>query len=394
MSCEQLFDLVTGLYLDCWNDGEVADVLTREFGERVDSHVVSGIRAEAAVAADHQPEEVRRRWIYRYQTVTVNNLVKEYMFMEKKKRFIEAKRELADEIDALVGSTAPERLCIAVNDALGRNNIGMEHIRELQDYALRFRKLLVAVTLYADREGCTPERGLQSVAEKVEKLLQGKCDSDVNRAALMLAGVLGTDHIRYDPADVTFLVEYRKLSGDDGNYPLMIKLLRGADLPPRHTTALDQIIAGTAKHLSFEDLQDLIQYIRARPVMTSEILSHVHRYAERHRKDLETLKELGIRQTAQGSATQAEALAVRQLRALAEQHVSLLQAARFVGDVDARKAAKVNISPTDLQIILDRINGMTHEHQIRDFVEGIRTTRQFAFPVERYLAARFTLPVA
>lgn len=392
MKAGDLYDLVTGLYLDCWNDGEVAEILGREVGERVDSHVVTTLRTEAAIAAEDQPVETRRRWIYRYQTVTVNNLVKEYMFMEQKSRFLQAKRELADEIDALVGGTDPERLCIAVNDALGRNNIGIEHIRELQDYALRHRKMVVAIQLFAETNKLTPEAALLAAADRIEKLHTAKCESDPLKTARAMGSVIGTDHIRYEPEDVAFLLEYKKLSGDDTNYPMMIKLLRGADLPSRHSTALDQIVSGTARHLTFEDLQDLIQLIRSRPVMQSDMLMKVRGYADRHVKDLETLDQLGIRRGATESHKHAEAVAVRQLRDLTGRHLMLLNAPRFVGESDSKKAAKQNISPTDLQTIMERINGMTHEHQIREFLEAIRTSRGFAFPTDRYLTIRFTLP--
>lgn len=391
MSLFELYDHVTRMYLDCWNDADIANALSEQLSRPVDAHVVNGLRTEAAMAAEHQPIDIRRRWIYRYPNITVNNLVKEYMFMEGKAHFLTAKRELAEEIESLVAETPHKRLCIAVNDALGRNNIGIEHIRELQDYAGRIRALEQVVQEYERTRGTPPGQGLAALAKEVALICRERCKNDPAKTAKLLVGILGLGQTAYEARDVELLVEYDRFAGDDGNYSLMVKLLKGADIPPRLSSALDIVAAGTAKHLSIKSIESLIKTIQSRSIQSFEVLENVRHYAHRHIKDLATLRELGIPRPADADPEATEITTLRMLLKLVDQHLTLLDATRFLENSEVRKAAKRNISQVDLQTLLARFNSMEFEADIRKLAQDVQLNRQFEFPIERYLTTRFSL---
>jgi len=158
-----LYDRITAMYLDVGDDAEIAISLSDELGYRITPDVVTEVRQEAAMMAESQKPEIRRKWSYRYKNLTVNNVIKEYMFIEGKHNFLKAKREFAEEIETLVQKTPADKLWIAINDALGRNNISLEFVYELLAYGRTARKIEKLVRPYADGKLLTLEEGMMDV---------------------------------------------------------------------------------------------------------------------------------------------------------------------------------------------------------------------------------------
>jgi hypothetical protein len=387
-----IYDHVTRMYLDCWNDAEIAHALTEELGHPIEAHSIRTIRIEAAKAAEFQETDVRRRWIYRYSHLSVNNLVKEFMFMEGKLQFLTAKRELSEEIEALVANTPHHRLCIAVNDALGRNNIGIEHISDLLDYARRIRALEKDLALYSESKAMTAQDGLRAFAKEVTVLFNERCQKDPARTAQMLAGIRNNTQTPYLAADIELLVEYDHYSKHEGTHAFLSQQISAADKSPLLSSPLDLVTRGTAKHLSRDALESLIRMLRLHAVQNMEVLGQVRTYAQRHIKDIKTMRELGIHRLAGEASDESVVGILTLLLALVNQHLSLLDATLFFKEADIRKAAKLNITSSDIQTLLMRFNRMEHEGEIRKLADEIQRQRAFAFPVERYLATRFNSP--
>ncbi|MEI6808109.1 MAG: hypothetical protein WCN95_05255 [bacterium] len=389
-SRSQLYDAVCSMYLDCWSDSEIAASLSTEYNEHISEHDVTIIRTEAAVAAESQPVEVRRRWLYRYSKLTVNNLVKEYMFLEKQHDVAIAKRALADEIDVLARNIPPNRLCVAVNDVIGRSNIGIKLINDLKDYAEEARKIDVIVRPYANAQKLTLNHATDQVAHDLY-LQYPQCRNNPAKACNILANILGCPPHMTTTEDVAFLIEYDRLRGSNESSSTISLISHGADILNRPSSALEQAVAGAAYHFPYPSLVQIVESMRANPLMGRNDIRQVKEYAIRHRKDLDTLKQLGYQSSITKDAATQELTMLDRIVLLAEQHLSLLDHSTFLTGREIARAAKDKITANDLNTILTRLNAQSTADEIETLARQMLSGHRFEFPVKRYLAARFTL---
>jgi hypothetical protein len=390
LSRAKLYDAITSMYLDCRNDGEIAAALSEEHGRPISAQAIAGIRLEAAVAAEHQPSEIRRRWIYRYRKMTVNNLVKEFMFMEGMRNFAKGKRELANEIDLLVKNTPPDRICITVNDVLGRNNIGMDLINELQAYAVEDRKMNEAVRPYAEKHLMPQEQALAQVARMLALTHNAERAKDPEKSTALLSEILADSSQSFTQSDVSFLVEYDRLQAEAESASMMGLIARAGDLA-RPPSVLEQAIEGTAHHFAYPELVQIVDSMRSTPVMSRSDLAQVREYASRHRKDLATLKELGYVRSAPPGMAKMELEMLENVLTLTEQHLSLLDYRTFLTNHEISNALRHKITSNDLKTILDRLNASSTPEEIESLADRLLEGHNFEFPLVRYLARRFTL---
>lgn len=386
----QLYEIVCNMYLDCWSDSEIATSLSNEYSTLVSAHDITNIRTEAAIAAENQPVEVRRRWLYRYSKLTVNNLVKEYMFLERKRDIAIAKRELADEIDVLARNTLPYRLCVAVNDVLGRSNIDIKLINDLKAYAEEARKIDVLVRPYASAHKLTLNHATDHVAHELSTQYPQYRNSP-DKACANLARILECPQHMTTSDDVAFLIEYDRLRGSDEASSTISLIAHGADILNRPASALEQVVAGAAYHFSYPSLVQIIDSLRSHPLMARNDILQVREYAIRHGKDLDTLKQLGYQSSLSKEATKQELAILGSICLLAEQHLSLLENSTFLTSREIARAARDKITSGDLQTILDRLNAQTVAAEIETLAGKLLKGHNFEFPVKRYLAIRFAL---
>lgn len=174
-SCETVYDLVTSMYLETGNPTRVAHELSAARGVLISEQEVQALRKEAASAALHQTDvNVRRKWMWRHRKATVNNLVREYMFLVDTRDFQTAKAELGAEIESLLESVPGNRLLLAINDALGRSDIEWHVVLELVAHHQSGQKLAALAVEEAERRGAAPEVFLKEVAQALAVQERGK----------------------------------------------------------------------------------------------------------------------------------------------------------------------------------------------------------------------------
>lgn len=392
----QLYDRVTAMYLDFPDDREIARSLSADLRLELTEATISAIRVEAALAAERQPHAVKRRWIYRYRRLTVNNLVKEFMFMEDKHNFLKAKRELAEEIVALVRQTPPDKLCIAVNDALGRNNIGADLIHKLEAYGHCSRKMRDAAKSYAVLAGLDDESALLRIADKLAVLHATECNRDLGKTALALAKILKTRSNSIDGNDVTFFLEYHNLANEDQESArsFMSRIVSGSDVGIGLQSVLQQVLDGVSHHIPRTGIANLIEIVRSNLVMERSDLEQVRDYAVRHARDLETSRKLQHAARLPDNIEKSTIDELGTLERLVSNHLSLLSSGSFFSKAELTGASRRNISSGDLQAVLDRLNRLETEEEITQLATSLFAGRGFAFPTDRYLDRRFRLTQA
>lgn len=228
LSKAELYDRVTRLYLELFDEKKIAASLSKSFGVEISGRQVKAFRVEAAAAAERMDsEEQRRRWIYRYRNVTVNNLVKEYMSITGAHELLASKRELAEEIDELSREIPENRLLMAVNEALGRNNIDREFVKAMLSYCATARELEPLVVGYAKAQAMTSEEAYFDLATKVGGLGVG---GETARLGF-LARTLGCSAGHLAARHIAFLLEYRRtVRGPKQGATFIERLMHGADL--------------------------------------------------------------------------------------------------------------------------------------------------------------------
>ena len=392
-----LYDLVTRMYLDCGDDGEVAVALSGQYGSDVTSDHVHSFRREAAVWADRdESPDIRRKWIYRYQTLTVNNLVKEYMFMEGKLDFLSAKRELAEEIDSLTLNTPANRLWIAVNDALGRNNIGTDLIRALQAYLEAARRIEGYVRPYAQKHELSVNDAMLRVAaelrsftlkDRAGKKGSGKADH-VERELDLAEGTLTAE-------DEEFLREFKRFSTapTESKHNLMYRIMHGADVLRKPIAGpLEKIIRGKTQGIDADDIEEAFHGMRAHAVLDSEQLTTLRDCAIRHIEQHNLRKEINAATDVPADATIRAQEAWESLEDVANDHLDIRDLHRFYTLKEVAKAERLGITESDLQNVLDTLNSLGSfeltTHRL-ERAEDIWPHRRIEFPAERYCRKRF-----
>ena len=384
-----LFDRVTSMYLDTGDDAEIARTLSEELGTNVTPDTVAEVRKEAAMVAEKQPPEIRRKWIYRYKILTVNNIVKEYMFIEGKHNFVRAKREFAEEIEALVQKTPSDRLWIAINDALGRNNISIELVYELLAYGRTARKLEKLVQAYADSRLLTTEEGMRDVSMKVRRY----CDEENDSAKRIrfAAKLIEQNEKLLTMEDTAFLVEYGRFAMDsvtpEPNFTN--RILRGADVFVKPPSILEQLLLGdVSKHLSSAELPQVILALRSTPLMTKPQLEQVLSYARRHIDGIEIMKKLGTKDQKPEQVQVMVMKALQSLQKVVEDHLCIVDATSFLSNHELGSAASGGMNIKTLEAKLAELNRLPSlEAVIKKLSEPSKAT--FVFPADKYCMKRF-----
>lgn len=386
-----LYDRVTSMYLDCWDDAEIAGALSAESGCDVSPETISGVRVEASVEAEaRQSPEIRRKWIYRYRHLTVNNLVKEYMFLEGKNDFLRAKRELADEIDFLVRTSPADRLLIAVNDALGRNNIGMDLIEKVLAYGRAARKVEAAIGAYEKSKGMTFRGGVVEVARMVSAI-HGRASAQGGKGtAAFMATLLGCSEKTFGEEDVEFCLECAKFSLVTNTWAAnpLSRIMQGADMNTGQSALLDQVLAGIAHDLSAPEVMQLVTQVRQAPLLSEGQRDKLRMYAERHISDIEMKDKLAVSETS-FRQRQQELKAVQELIRVLEEHFSLRDAATFFTPQDIANAARRGIIEPHLQAMLAKLNLLRTMDAVVEQITKQELNTKFDFPAQRYIQRRF-----
>lgn len=393
-SVESLYDRVTSMYLDCWDDAEIAGALSAEFRCDIREEMIGAIRMEAALEAEaRRTPEVRRKWIYRYKNLTVNNLVREYMFMEGKTDFLSAKMELADEIDFLVRTTPADRLWIAVNDALGRNNIGEDLIHGIQAYGKAARKVESAVGAYEKSKGIAFRGGVGEVAKMVAALHGRATRQDVHETARFMATLLGRDEKAFDEADVEFCLEYNRhsLTAVAGEAGSLSQIMQGADVAVRAPSLLDQVLGGISRDLSSGEILQLVEQIKKGPLLSRGQGEKIRSYAARHISDDEMRKKLAVSE-ASSRRRQDEMATIQILVKTVDDHISLTDARTFFTSQEIAHAERRGVMEPHLQSLLSKLNLLRSMDAVVAQIHDKQLHTKFDFPAERYCMRRFGVP--
>ena len=391
----ETYDRVAAMYLDCWDDAAIARDLSVELKRDITPELVHDVRVEAASEAQAQPHDTRLRWIYRFRRLTVNNLVTEYMFIEGQQQFLQAKLALAKEIEALVKSTAAASLCIAVNDALGRNNVGMDLLEKLQSYASTARKMDALVRSRPREAGRPPEKAVEDVAAKVASWHDSQAGRDPHKTAAYAGEVLRQPPGRVTAEDVEYLLDCWRLRHDDGSTDVSLadRIARGGDGGASAPSLLEQVLDDGGIHLAYTALRQLAENIRGGAVLKESDLTMVQQYAARHVKDIETRRAVGQRSNVPEAVQKVQLSALQALHHLAAQHLDLLDHKAFFTPQECAQAAQRLIPPADLQAVLDRLNGLTSRDEIKAVIASLSAkVKRFEFPLDRYLEKRFRMP--
>jgi len=388
-----LYDLVTKMYLDAWDDGEVAQVLSEGYGIDVTPNQVHTLRREAAIAAEQQGDpQIKRRWIYRYRNLTVNNLVKEYMFMEGKRNFLRAKRELADEIDTMVKNTPANKLVIAVNDALGRNNIGPDLIHSLVVYGRTAQKLERMVQPFSDESGLPVDEHLKEVARKVSSYFGGGGQRDAGKTATYAARLMNLPLGAIVAEDVEFLREYSKFADapDATERDLMYQIMHGADMVASKTaTPLERMLDGRRHEFTAGEIEQVIEVLKSSPVLDRPNLERLYGYA------MHRLKELEEQQGGDADPVwQRDYHVHKSLEELLVGHFDIIEVRRFYGKKEILQAIKQGCTERSLQATLDTLNRLNNFEQVMQNLTTVlqsQARRSVTFPSDRYCRKRFGL---
>lgn len=390
---DQLYDAVTSMYQECYDDEEIARTLARMSCPGITGVMANTLRQEAATMAETLTYDIRKKWIYRFKRPTVNNLVKEYMFLESKKSFIQAKRELADEVERLQENTSPEKLCVAINDAVGRNNIGMELIRELVAYAQAARKIDASVGLLAKSGNQPASFIMEQIARKLKTAFEKDFGKDLSQTLPLLAGLLHQPVQNINEDDAELMLEYIKICDDgvDGIEQPVFKRTKGVDMFLHAKSLTEQVLGGMGRHMNEKELRFILEEIRSAPVLSTKDLETLKAYAKRHLSDLDTLEKLNHfpqnRDLRQNEVKKLDAM----LR-LIQRHLSLSDVKAFLSSQELHHAAQLGLDEAATDHIMRNINNLETTKAVEDFARTLQTRTNFIFPVTRYLSARFSDP--
>jgi hypothetical protein len=274
------------------------------------------------------------------------------MFLSGTSRFFEAKIELSDELYWLKQKVPTKKLWIAINQALGRNNVSLEMVEELlsfRDTVLRIKKI---VKRKARKEGVDAEKLLVTTSEQVSEAYNGEFSKDSVRTAHFAAELLecGLDEITVD--DVDFFNEHARCI----KFPersAMMRLVEGAD-----TLEEDDLIKeaedGNIANFSNEDVQRLIRQMRNRPILKKEALEDMLDYIARR-----------LRRKNPGDEV------FESLRNIVKRHLSLTEILKFYPGAGMMKFRMCNIAESQLQELLDGLNPLAKVEEVVSYLKRV-----------------------
>lgn len=386
LSRSELYDFVTRMFLDSGSDGDVAKALSSEFKQEVSGVQVQQLRKDAALAAvEDGSVEVRRRWIYRYSKLCVNNLVKEQMFMEDKHDFLAAKMELAEEIEGLSENSSQGRLWIAVNDALGRNNIDLGLIRELIAYSRHARALWELILPIAASRSTSIGEEIQRLWDEVNTA--GVPASQDQRLLAPLAAALGVAAEEVTPEMTGVMRDYVEfMQGDKSDGSGLLSLIENDDSSAKQSL-IQRVSGDREEELTPEEIGELEEFIRESGNVSRKELEAALQYAERHISHHAIRKEIWKDDLT--DEQQAELQALLLLQIAVNQHINVLTARRFYTSDERNLARDEGMRDAELQAHLDKLRVLKSIKMVASYLSHQKPKGRFEFPGDRYCRMRF-----
>lgn len=376
---KELLTRICSMYLDCGDESYIAEALSKHYSVDLNQHMVRSLRMEAAVEADTMDsDEERKKWVYRYRNLTVNNLVKEYMFITRVPNFFEAKIELADELFYLAQKASKNRLWIAVNDALGRNNIPLDMVDELFEFRETFLRLRQVLTPVAKERKTDASLLLLEVADAVADGYKKNFGENSVKAAEFACEAFKLDRGAVTPADVKFLREYSRCMKfpDHTDSKSLVRLIEGAD--PFHKRSLvAEAQAGNLPNLNVGDLWQLIQELKNSIILPIDRLATMDEYVGRRLK-----------------SGQVDPV-FRELKAVIELHMSMADANKLYTMTELLSLRVQGMPVEQIQKVLDTVNPLGTRDEVQHyFRSAIATSEQkkaLAGLAARYMRRRFNV---
>lgn len=303
MPREEVFDRVTGMFLDCGDDEYIAALLSEQMHSAISPQEISQIRFDAAQEADRiGTREALRKWAFRYQYLTTNNLIREYLFISRSTNVMEAKMELADELFWLKKKHTMARLWMAINEALGRNNVPpnvVDDLIEFRETALRIKHLIAKS---AKDKNMDPAKLLQEVGPKITEAYQGECRRNRVKAAAIACKLLDVELGTIFPSDVDFFREYSKsaiLDDKRVGSGRLSRLVQATDTF-QGRRMMNEVLRGNLTLMGSAQIQELVNEMKNNPMLKPEqihkLIEDIGRERRRHgRKWLKRLKRLLVK---------------------------------------------------------------------------------------------------
>lgn len=286
----ELYDRVTSMFTDCGDDEYIAAVLSQQFDTQVSSHEVSQIRYEAAQEADSQgTPELLRKWAFRYQYLTMNNVIREYMFISRSPGFMQAKTEIADELFWLQKKHSRAKLWLALNEALGRNNVPPNIVDELIEFREVAVKIKGIINKAAKARGADPTKFLQEVGPQIADAYQGECNKNRVTAATVACRILGVDLGTILPPDIDYFREYAKSLILDEKRKMggLSRLVQTTDTF-QGRRMMNEVLRGNLTLMGTTELKELAQEIENNPLFSldqvKKLQEDVKRESKRHHR--------------------------------------------------------------------------------------------------------------
>ena len=342
------------MFLDNADETRMAEALSDHYNVTLTSGIVRDIRVEAARNADTiEAPEKRKKWVFRYRYLTLNNLVKEYLFITGLPGFFEAKIELADEFFWLEKKHSKKRLWIAVNDALGRNNVPVELVDELLEFREDFLRIKQLFASHAKAQSINVMTLILDLSKKVADAYRKKCQENSVKTAHHMCHLLEMEPGTLTPSDIEFFLEYFRcskfLSSSDDTGTLT-RLVEGADVLGKRSV-LNEAVGGNIANFNLDDIQKLIQEMRLSPVLESRHLEKLHDYASSQRQE---------------SGAAAETF--KTLKTLAKAHLALKDINKFYSQVEFLKLRVKRIPLSELQKVLEELNALKKVDEVRSWL--------------------------
>ena len=375
MRKEQVFDLVTAQFLELRDDETVARILTEQHKFNVTVNIVRSIRYDAAAAADNEESrDIRKKWAFRYQNATVNNVIKEYMFLAKLSSFLEAKMELGDELFWLQKKYSREEILNAVCEVVGRKDIPVEMIDELvkfREATMRIKKLLKH---YSENQqpGMNVARLLLEVAEKIVEAYSSKCERNTVKTAEFACEMLKLEPGSVTPADIDFLKEFMRSAHppERSEKDSMSLMLDGADSLKSHGI-LDEVLRGNFENISPADARQLLHELCNNPVVRPEQLKGLNNYVSQQ-----------VRRRAPGRKL------LRNLKDRIEKHMRLSDVRNLLSLGMRIRLSLSGVRREQLQKELEVLNSLSSYEEALSYLHGMIRKSPYHWDIRR-LAGRY-----
>jgi hypothetical protein len=342
-----LYDIVTSMFLDCHSDKDVAEALSEQFGFVVSSDDVREIRIAASRTARMEGDETkRRRWCFRFARLTADNLVKEYMLLEGKTSFREAKLALAEEITTLFRERPAHQLWVAVNEAMGRNNISLDLIREFVSSHEAYTRAKAYMERSPWRKDVAAPEGRLEILAQMAKMQFAEYLKDYEKTSRWICGQLGVPEDTLEPSDVDFILDYNRMSviAEMPDEEALAKHEGDKSVRLRKDRSLDEALEGNVADLDGEQAEELMETLLSRSLPLPSRVERMYRGIE----------QLAKRRSPDRHTFQA-------LRDMLANHLKLFSADRFFSASDLRKARRHNVSEIELCNILSDLNTLPTE---------------------------------